>query len=237
MKTISIWPMTLVLVLELQVTRAHANPADDYLSRKAQAEAIFNARMALNTQKLGVPCYRVIAHFGGAPPLDGSTPIIAVLCEMCDGARVLYEVLPAHWAADGKDHVRVATPEQISDDNTTMNQGFGLAGTWWKGENAKPADSSAKRQNCGPNDLGLVRDVDAEAATRIAKFCKTNAEGSSTREIICRDHEVSAWRRLVLGNEFHVVSIEVDTKCKLPQFSTSFVAKETCLREGLNAEK
>jgi hypothetical protein len=88
-------------------------------------------------------------------------------------------------------------------------------------------EASAKSAN-RPNVLDPVSPVDPQAATHIATFCKQDSAGDSTRESLCRDHEVAAWKRLVLDNEFPMLSPDIENKCKLPQFPDSFVAKEAC---------
>jgi hypothetical protein len=116
---------------------AHSNEADDYLARKAQTEALVNARYLTVIHDLGAPCDRVVGHFGW-DSTSGQQAIFTVLCET-GGKRTLYEVARGYVGPDGKHRFRVATPQQVADDLTTLSQGLFLAGSWWKGEPAKGA--------------------------------------------------------------------------------------------------
>jgi hypothetical protein len=117
---------------------ANANSADDYLNQKAQAEAQINARYLMIMRDLGVTCDRVVGHLGGDPTSEQQA-IFVVLCETSGGRRTLYEVARGYVGPDGKHRFRIATPQQIDDDLTTLGQGLWLAGSWWKREPATGA--------------------------------------------------------------------------------------------------
>ena len=146
------WSLSLLAAAMVVCEQANAadasdtpvNPADTYLQRKAQVAAQQEAAYLSTARSLGLPCDHVVSHIGGGP--DEQPIIVAVVCEMSDGRRAIYEWVRHAYAPDGKTHVRVATLDQIGNDVDTVSNGYGLAGDWWKDAPTKQAEDSQRRQ-------------------------------------------------------------------------------------------
>jgi hypothetical protein len=114
------------------VSPAHSqNIADRVLADEARGKAYGVKLMMGQLAKLGVPCSRISAYFGAPAAENGwQSALTAARCENTDGRSVLYEwVRPSPLT--GKVMFRVATPDQVANDFSTMARGLGLAGTWW----------------------------------------------------------------------------------------------------------
>jgi len=118
-----------------------------------------------------------------------------------------------------------------------------------------PATAKAKKQTSanepGPlpsrpvpppenDDVVDVRATDAAAAARIEMYCVGATAQATSRqtEIVsrCRGDEAAAWRRLVLKNEFPLLSPAIRKTCTSPPFPQSFVAEEVCARYETNSD-
>jgi len=98
-------------------------------------------------------------------------------------------------------------------------------------ETAQPSRAPASTGD----DLAAVRASDTKAADHIASSCRQAAGDDAQHEMLCRAHEMAAWRRLVPGREFPALTQPLIDKCKQPPFPDTFVALEACARYELSA--
>jgi hypothetical protein len=98
---------------------------------------------------------------------------------------------------------------------------------------AETAPPSRRPASTG-DDLAVVRTSDPKAADHIAASCQQAAGDDAQREMLCRAHEVAAWKRLVPGREFPALTQPLIDKCKQPPFPDTFVALEACARYELS---
>ena len=88
------------------------------------------------------------------------------------------------------------------------------------------------------DDLAPVRALDANAADHISAYCAAvSAKAVDRRDAIesmCRHQEATAWRRLIVDNEFSAATAAIIQSCSQPPFPDSYVAKEACAKYELH---
>jgi len=137
------------------------NIADRVLADEARGNAYSIKIMKEQLAKLGLACGTISAFVGGPSAGNGGqAALTAARCENKDGSSVLYEwVRPSPFT--GKVMFRIATPEQVSNDFSTMARGFGLAGTWWVDHSCPAgwhhtANGGCTAQNDSPRNIAKV---------------------------------------------------------------------------------
>jgi hypothetical protein len=93
---------------------------------------------------------------------------------------------------------------------------------------------SSRPQAAVVDDLTPIRAVDSQAADHIANSCRQSGNGDPRLQMLCCSHEMAAWRRLVLGNEFPNITQAIIDKCRHAPFPDTFVSREACAKYELS---